>query len=507
MTSLPKRFRTVLFLTVVAAGWTLAVSPAHAGLRDTLKNVRDTVKCTSKAVLNPLRVVDWGMKNFEKLSSKEYERRADATMKEALAECREAAKNIVARGFGVEKIVDKVSDAASRAKGAADTVSRWFGKGKKALDDGRRALTVSKRERPFYEKETGVLGRKSLPKVNRAELSKPSEARPGSGSASVWDSGPVRDPGSGEGSRGRKSAWDAAPSRETDPWGGETEVAAQNPPAPVADEGPEADSLENDGWSAALSKVLGDAPRREAADGDYADALASLERRQAEARRLAEAERLRAEQEAELARQRAEREAQARREAEREAAYQAAQAAQAAREARQANQEAWAKLGETLVQGAVTLYAARKGHFDPNWAQRAPSLPKGSSGSGWLPSIPERSSGSGYGSSPSYGSGSTTAPRSQDCEPPTPTCRQVKKRIEARLAPLQSRLDAGGMGMSQSADLLAEMSKVGLDHLPACIATETRPHCRATYQQALEELRRTYESARETARQASGGLR
>lgn len=501
MTSLPKRFRTVVFLTVVAAGWTLAVPPSHAGLRDTLKNVRDTVKCTSKAVLNPLRVVDWGMKNFEKLTSKEYERRANATMKEALAECGEAAKNIVARGFGVEKIVDKVSDTASRAKSAADTVSRWFGKGKKALDDGRRALTVSKRERPFYEKETGVLGRKSLPKVKRAE---PSEARTGSGSASVWDSGPARDPGSGEGSRGRKSAWDAAPSRETDPWGDETEVAKQNPPAPVADEGPEADSLENDDWSAALSKVLGDAPRREAADDDYADALASLERRQAEERRLAEAERLRAEQEAELARQQAEREAQARREAEREAAY---QAARATREARQANQEAWAQLGETLVQGAVTLYAARKGHFDPNWAQRAPSLPKGSSGSGWLPSLPERSSGSGYGSSPSYGSGSTTAPRSQDCEPPTPTCRQVGKTMDARVARIQARGDAGLGSMTQSANLLAEMYKVVLDHLPACIATETRPHCRADYQQVLEEFRRGYESARETAREASAGLR
>lgn len=313
MELLSKRLRTVAFLTAVAAGWTLAAPPSHAGLRDTLENVRDTVKCTTKAVFNPLRVVDWGMKNFEKLTSKEYNRRADATMKEVLAECREAAKNIVARGFGVEKVVDKVSAAASRAKSAADTVSGWFGKGKEALADRRRALAVSKRERPFYEKETGVLGRKSLPKVKipeSRELPKPLDPRMGSGSANVWDSEPARGPRSGEGSRGRNSAWDAAPSKETDPWGGGTEVAAQNPPAPVADvadEGSEADSRQDDGWSAALSKVLDDTPRQEVADDDYADALAGLERRQAEERRLAEAERLRAEEETQLARQRAER--------------------------------------------------------------------------------------------------------------------------------------------------------------------------------------------------------
>lgn len=305
-----KCLHTAAFLTVVATGWTLAVPPSHAGLRDTLKNVRDTVKCTSKAVLNPLRVVDWGMKNFEKLTSKEYERRADATMKEALAECREAAKNIVARGFGVEKIkkiVDKASDVASRAKSAANTVSRWFGKGKKALDDGRRALAVSKRERPFYEKETGVLGRKPLPAVKdpapRADdsvtRSIDERQHAAAGSASAWDREPAGDPRVIAESGEQGSAWDAGTSQETDPYTG-TEVAAEIPPAPLVDENDEADVKDNS-YTAMLDAALGDAPRRGAWESDYTVALAVLEQR--------EVDRQRKERETELARMEAERQA------------------------------------------------------------------------------------------------------------------------------------------------------------------------------------------------------
>ena len=118
MTLLPIYHWTAAFLAVVAAGSMLAAPPAGAGLRDMFENVRDTVECSPKAVLNPLRVVDWRIKNFEKITGEEYERRADQSMKEALAECREAAENIVARGFGVKIVLDKARDSAGRAESA-----------------------------------------------------------------------------------------------------------------------------------------------------------------------------------------------------------------------------------------------------------------------------------------------------------------------------------------------------------------------------------------------------
>ncbi len=62
--------------------------------------------------------LDWGIKTFEKVTGEEYERSANQSMKEALAECREAAENIVARGFGVKKVLDKARDSAGRAESA-----------------------------------------------------------------------------------------------------------------------------------------------------------------------------------------------------------------------------------------------------------------------------------------------------------------------------------------------------------------------------------------------------
>ena len=86
----------------------------------------------------------------------------------------------------------------------------------------------------------------------------------------------------------------------------------------------------------------------------------------------------------------------------------------------------------------------------------------------------------------------------------TPTCRRVVATIKMRTAPIQARFDAGGMGISETAELTAKMLKVFLDHAPACYTTETRPQCITAGQKDLAEARRVYESALETARQARG---
>ena len=107
---------------------------------------------------------------------------------------------------------------------------------------------------------------------------------------------------------------------------------------------------------------------------------------------------------------------------------------------------------------------------------------------------------------PGVGSGSIGGSHESDCqEDVTPTCRQVAATVESRVASIRTRLDAGGLSMSETYDLGAEMYKVFLDHLPACYATETRPHCRALNEQDLQQFRHAYESARESARQARGG--
>lgn len=100
---------------------------------------------------------------------------------------------------------------------------------------------------------------------------------------------------------------------------------------------------------------------------------------------------------------------------------------------------------------------------------------------------------------------SSGAVHSSNCqENPTPTCSRVLAMIEARSAPIMARLDAGGLSISRTAELQAQMLKVFLDYAPACFATETRPQCRAANQRDLEQVRRSYESALETARQARG---
>ena len=108
------------------------------------------------------------------------------------------------------------------------------------------------------------------------------------------------------------------------------------------------------------------------------------------------------------------------------------------------------------------------------------------------------------GSSPSYGSGSSAAPRSQNCEVPTPTCLEVTNRIEARSSSLLARIDAGGLSGSESADLFADFYKTVAAHLPACYASETRPHCKEAIQRTIEEMQRAYEEQREIARQWRG---
>ena len=305
MTLLPTSLRTPIVLVAVAAGTILASPPADAGVRDTLRNVSDTMKCTSKAVFNPLRVFEWGMKNFENLTGEEYERRADQSMKEALDKCREAAENIVARGFGVKglpKARAAVKKLGAKARSAAQTVSKWFGKGAKTRDDRRMALAVNGRERRFYEWETGVLGRKPLPDVkapnppdDTSTIGRTQRGRPDSGSA--WDSEPGHDPWGDEGgSTGGGSVWDPPAQVAADPWG-------ETHSAPAPGEGSEAE------WEEAQRILAADARRRqeassaassETAQDDYADALAALERD--EEARIAAAEEARREAELEMKR-------------------------------------------------------------------------------------------------------------------------------------------------------------------------------------------------------------
>ena len=155
------------------------------------------------------------------------------------------------------------------------------------------ALAVDKEERRFYEKETGVLDRKPLPTPDDNSTRSSDEMQPkGADSASAWDGEAARDPWSGgeggEGSGGRNDAWRPAARDQADPWGEkETEVAAQTPPTPVADEYAEAD-YEDSTYSVALSEVLGDTTQQETTEDGYVGALAALERREAEARRAAE---------------------------------------------------------------------------------------------------------------------------------------------------------------------------------------------------------------------------
>ena len=276
MIELSTRPCVFVVVAVLAAGAPLAAPPASAGLGDTLENVRDAVGCSTKAVLNPLRVVDWGLKNFERLSGKEYDRLADSTTREALNECLEAAENIYARGFGVEGVIDSIRDRAESVesvRGVASKISKWFGKDAETPNDRRMALSVAAREREFYEKETGVLDRKPLPAAGQWDrLDDLSDlidkmVQGGADSANTWDDA-ARDP------------WGPATSSDSDAW-------EQDDPAPSPDEGGGAGSIElppdggaeDTSYAAALSDVLGDPADGDAPEEDYRSALAALEQR------------------------------------------------------------------------------------------------------------------------------------------------------------------------------------------------------------------------------------
>ena len=270
-------------------------------------------------------------------------------------------------------------------------------------------------------------------------------------------------------------------------------------------------------YAAVVGDALGETPDPDAPVGDYRTALAALEHREAEERRAAEAERLRAEQEAErlrAERQRAEQEAererqQAARRAElaRQQATREAQRAQAeALAARRAERESWVRLGTTITRGIAAIAAAKQGYDVSSGLPSIPSM-SNSATSSWLPEIRRPSSLPSISNSASLpGTGAGSRPISSNCqEDLTPVCQQVLSTMATRTAAIEARLNSGGLSMSQTLDLAAELYKVFLDHAPTCFATETRPHCRAANQRDLEEMRKAYQSALDSARQARGG--
>ena len=349
----PKHVRAFAFAAAVAVP---AAAPAEAGLRDSLENARDALGCTAKAVFNPMQVFESGMRNFERMTEKEFDRKANRSVKEAQEECRIALKSIVARGFGVKPVrtaADKIKKAAGKAREAAGKVAGWFGKDS-APDDRRRALAVGGGERRFYE-DAGVLGAEPLPKAKAPVPPADDDASSPGG----WDeaAAPAPDPWAADEDRtARAGVWDPS-AEDRDPWG-EAESAARDPFAPDPDG-------DGDGGEAA----------DEAEAGGYADALAALERRAEEARRQAE-------REAELARQQAEREAEMarrREEAEQRRAEQEAELArqQAEREAQMAQQESRERstaVLQSLLETGIKLYAAKRGVELPSTAFSTPSL-------------------------------------------------------------------------------------------------------------------------------------
>ena len=243
-----------------------------------------------------------------------------------------------------------------------------------------------------------------------------------------------------------------------------------------------------------IANAMGDA---DASEGDYRSALEALERREAEERRAAEAERLRAEQQAERERQAA----LAQQRAAREAQRMEAEAKAARRAEREAQTRMWAT---TISQTILSIAAARQGYTDPSHIPSVTSL-SNSTASFRAPGLTRPPSLSEPTSLGSAGSGKGIDPQSSDCqEDLNPVCQQVMAIIETRTAEIQTRLEAGGLSMSQTYDLAAEQFKVFLDHAPSCFATETRPHCVAANIRDLEEVRKSYQSALEGARQARG---
>ena len=394
----PRAAAAVAALAVVAI---LVVPCANAGIRDSVANAADAIGCTTKAVFNPLRVFEWGVKNFEHVTGREIDRESEKPVKEALKECREAAENIVARGFGAEGLVGELRDRADRvqntvqsARRAFDRIARWFGKNETSPNDRRMALSVTARERGFYKRETGVLGREPLPAVRSlAARDEPASLRAGMRPGTRWAAGDDED---------ARDPWSAAD--RPDPWGQDAGTRRREDPDrdAVADGSrPHGGERIDSAYAAALSRALGDSGQGEAPEDDYGSALSALERHETDAHR-------------------------------------------------------------------------------PSYSEST--------------------------AMPGVGSGSIGGSHESDCqEDVTPTCRQVAATVESRVASIRTRLDAGGLSMSETYDLGAEMYKVFLDHLPACYATETRPHCRALNEQDLQQFRHAYESARESARQARGG--
>ena len=302
MTLRPKLFRAAVLAAALAFASVPAAPSADAGLRDTLENVRDAVGCTAKAVFNPMNVFESGMRDFERMTGEEYDRKANRSVKEALEECTAAAENIVARGLGVEKLAGKTRDLAGKVGGTVETVknavskvSEWFDKEKgMAPPDGRMALSVSGPERRFYEEETGVLVGGLLPEPDRATKRPAGEA---------W-----RDPWGDEGrSGGEHSSWDSPSVNEPDPWGS----VARPEPTPQEHERTAFGDDSHDG-EPGYAHVIG-------SEDGYENALDTLERLEAERRRAeieaARLERERREREIEAAR--LERERREREEAER----------------------------------------------------------------------------------------------------------------------------------------------------------------------------------------------
>ena len=439
MTMQPVGLHAALVFTALAMGTVLVAPNAGAGIRDSLENVRDAVGCTGKAVFNPMRVLKWGMKNFERLSGQEYERKADQSIGDALEECREAAGNIFARAFGVDEMVESVRDQprrareiANAARRARDRVSDWFRGDAGTPADRRVALSVTARERDFYEKEAGVLDDRPLPAVSgwEARDEPPSGGgrraqRRGADSAARADpwsdddgtapspravpvdaTGKADDPWSDAGASTEHDPWSRPDSGDSEPW--RRDDAHRNSAVGASDAG----ELPEDGgvdpiYAAALAEALGGSAREHVTEDDYERALAALYRNEAEARDAAETEPQRAEREAET--------------------------------------------------------------------------------------------------EPVTSPGSAGGVDSSSCQDLTPTCLQVMATIKGRVAPINARVAAGGLSMSELYALGAEMYKVYIDLLPTCYATETRPHCQAANQRDLEEIRRAYESARRSERQARGG--
>ena len=289
MTPRPKLFRAAVLAAALAFASVPAAPSADAGLRDTLENVRDAVGCTAKAVFNPMNVFESGMRDFERMTGEEYDRKANRSVKEALEECTAAAENIVARGLGVEKLAGKTRDLAGKVGGTVETVknavskvSEWFDKEKEtAPPDGRMALSVSGPERRFYEEETGVLGGSLLPEPDRATKRPAGEA---------W-----RDPWGDEGrSSGEHSSWDSPSVNEPDPWGS----VVRPEPTPQEYERTAFGDDSHDG-EPGYAHVIG-------SEDGYENALDTLERLEAERRRAeieaARLERERREREIEAAR-------------------------------------------------------------------------------------------------------------------------------------------------------------------------------------------------------------